>query len=321
MTLSGPLHFAPIFKTVIWGGEKIASFKGIDSSEPNIGESWEISAVSGAESVVDRGPHKGLTLSQLISRYGASLMGEENFARHGSRFPLLIKLIDAHDNLSVQVHPDDRLAQERHGCNGKTEMWQVIRTEPGARIFTGLREQLTPELYDARVAEGTIMQAVASYESAPGQTYFLPAGRVHAIGAGNLLAEIQQTSDITYRIYDYDRRDAMGRPRQLHNEEARDAIDYTVLPDYMSHPDGNLLVSCPYFEVYRLEIASGETVPIPSTRDSFTILMCLEGEALILHPDGTTCPISRGETLLYPATMRHLQAISPSSSTLLSCQA
>ena len=302
-----PFHFAPYLKSVIWGGEKIAPYKGIVTDQQQIGESWELSAVPGHVSVVDRGPFEGQTLTELIDRFGAELVGAPNFEKYGHDFPLLVKLIDARADLSVQVHPDDRLAALRHGCKGKTEMWHLIDTDPGARIYAGLKESITPDEYEKRVADNTIMDVIAAYESAPGATFFLPAGRIHAIGAGNLLAEIQQTSDITYRIYDYDRRDKDGNPRELHTEQARDAIDYTVYPTYKSTPAGDCLAECPYFDVRRLPLTSAPA-PVHYGRDSFTIIMCLHGEGEIQIPGSEAVKIRQGETLLFPATMKSLTA-------------
>lgn len=312
--LNRPFHFAPFLKSVIWGGERIAPFKGIKTSQTSIGESWELSAVPGHVSVVDRGPCEGMTLTELIEKYGPELMGVANYERYAPSFPLLIKLIDAKADLSVQVHPDDELAGKRHNCPGKTEMWNVIETTPGAKIYAGLKEQITPDEYERRVADNSIMDVIAAYDSAPGDTFFLPAGRIHAIGAGNLLAEIQQTSDITYRIYDYDRRDKDGNPRELHTAQARDAIDYTVYPDYRATPQGTVLASCEYFDVRRLDVPAGKTVSIDHPRDSFTIIICLEGEGAILDAEAmTSFPIRRGETLLFPATMTALRTMGPVS--------
>ena len=319
------LHFAPYLKSVIWGGERIAPFKGIATDQTYIGESWEISAVPGHVSVVDRGPLKGKNLTELINEYGAELVGEAIYRQFGVNFPLLIKLIDACDDLSVQVHPDDALAQKRHHCPGKTEMWHVINTAPGAKIYVGLKEKTTPEDYERRVADNSIMDVIAAYDSAPGDTFFLPAGRIHAIGAGNLLAEIQETSDITYRIYDYDRRDKDGNPRQLHTAEARDAIDYTVYPDYRSNPEGSLLADCNYFIVDNIKSKDSEIIELPHTRESFRIVMCLDGEAEISSStdnndsDRQTLNIKRGETLLFPATLRSITVTSKAN--LLSIQA
>ncbi len=320
--LDQPFHFAPYLKSVIWGGERIAPYKGIKTDIRNIGESWELSAVPGHVSVVDLGPFKGKTLTELIGQFGAELVGKANYDKYGDTFPLLVKIIDAQADLSVQVHPDDELARKRHNCPGKTEMWHIIDTAPGAKIYAGLKERISPDDYEKRVAENTIMDVIASYDSAPGDTFFLPAGRIHAIGAGNLLAEIQQTSDITYRIYDYDRRDKDGNPRELHTEQARDAIDYTVYPTYKSAPEGDELASCEYFDVRRM-LLTDDPQPICQPRDSFTIVVCLHGEAEI-YPQviGDVIPgisvfspesaapilVRQGETLLFPATMRNLTA-------------
>lgn len=316
--INQPLHFTPYLKSVIWGGERIAPFKGITTDQTQIGESWELSAVPGHVSVVDRGPLAGKSLTELIDTYGADLVGREIYERYGSAFPLLIKLIDAKADLSVQVHPDDALAQARHNSPGKTEMWHIIDTDPGAKIYAGLNAQINPEEYERRVADNTIMDVIAAYDSAPGQTYFLPAGRIHAIGAGNLLAEIQQTSDITYRIYDYDRRDKDGNPRELHTEQAKDAIDYTVYPNYQSHPEGSLLAECQYFDTRCLNL-KGDTQPIANPRGSFTIVICLDGDAEIINnANGEAFAIKRGETLLFPAVMTSLSA--RGTATLLTVQ-
>lgn len=313
MNLSEPLHFAPYLKSVIWGGEQIAPYKGIETSQHEIGESWEISGVPGHVSVVDRGPLKGKTLSELIDIYGADLVGADVYKKYGKEFPLLIKIIDAKADLSVQVHPDDELAHKRHNCPGKTEMWYIMKTAPGAKIYAGLKEKITPDEYERRVADNSIMDVIAAYDSAPGDVFFLPAGRIHAIGAGNLLAEIQETSDITYRIYDYDRRGADGKPRELHTEQARDAIDYTVYPDYRNAPVSSSekeadLVNCSHFDVRRILLDGISEQQMNHTRRSFMIVMCLEGSAVLSYSDGKTVEITRGETLLFPAVLGNLKA-------------
>ncbi|MDE6495684.1 MAG: class I mannose-6-phosphate isomerase [Duncaniella sp.] len=314
MELKEPLHFSPYLKSVIWGGEAIAPFKGIVTDQKSIGESWEISAVPGKVSVVDRGSFKGRSLTELIEEFGPALVGGKVYETYGKNFPLLIKIIDAKDNLSVQVHPDDELAEKRHHCPGKTEMWHIIDTAPGAKIYVGLKQQITPDEYERRVADNTIMDVIDSYDSTPGDTFFLPAGRIHAIGAGNLLAEIQETSDITYRIYDYDRRDADGNPRQLHTEQARDAIDYTVYPDYKNAPvsadvaDVDL-VNCHHFDVRRILLDNTCELPMNHTRDSFMIVMCLAGEATLKYgTEGRTETIRQGDTLLFPASLGNIAA-------------
>lgn len=300
-----PIRFRPYLKTVIWGGDRICSYKGIHQPEPNIGESWEISAVPGHESVVEKGTYEGLTLTALIRDFGASLLGDSVVEKYGHNFPLLVKLIDANDNLSVQVHPDDELAMKRHNSMGKTEMWYIIDSAPEARIYAGLSLEMSPEEYELRVASDTLTEALAVHDSHPGDVFFLPAGRVHAIGAGNLLAEIQESSDITYRIYDYGRRDKDGNPRELHTELARDAIDFKVLPDYKNPPlpEGETkceLVSCDHFTTHRL-LVDGD-YEIRMDRSSFSILMCLEGEVTVSYPSGEM-KLSQGQTVLMPAVL------------------
>lgn len=309
--LDQAIHFSPYLKSVIWGGERLASYKGVATDQSSIGESWEISAVPGHVSVVDRGELKGKSLTELISIYGAELVGADIYKKYGENFPLLIKLIDARDDLSVQVHPDDELARKRHNCPGKTEMWHVIETAPDAKIYVGLKEEITPDEYERRVADNTIMDVICAYDSAPGDTFFLPAGRIHAIGAGNLLAEIQETSDITYRIYDYDRRDKDGNPRQLHTEEARDAIDYRVYPSYKSEPVDSVLADCEYFVVRKYE-AGEKAGDIQLDRESFTIIMCLKGEVRVDYAVDAEAPrrsvtIGQGDTWLFPATIRSIK--------------
>lgn len=309
-----PYKFQPYLKTTLWGGYQIAPFKGIYTAQPNIGESWEISGVPGHESVaVDRGiiddVDVGLTLTELIDKYKGLLVGDKVYKKFGNKFPILVKLIDSRQDLSVQVHPDDKLAMERHGCAGKTEMWYVIKADIGAKIYSGLRKSITPEDYenlvkesddaDAKNGENPMASVIATHESHDGDLYFLPAGRLHAIGAGNFLAEIQQTSDVTYRVYDFGRKDAHGKPRELHVEQAKDAIDYRVWPEYRTSYDStkptSQLINCPYFIVHRVVVQVAAQIDFEC--DSFVVVMCLWGEANI---NGIS--IRQGETVLVPAS-------------------
>jgi len=304
-----PYKFVPYLKPVIWGGQKIAAFKGMDVERTDIGESWEVSGVPGHESVsTERGipndPDLGLTLPALIAKYRERLVGKSVFSQFGTQFPLLVKFIDSRQDLSLQVHPNDTLAQMRHQCSGKTEMWYVMECEPGARIYTGLQRSLTPGEFEqiarkeVSPGENPFADIVASYESQSGDVFFLPPGRLHAIGAGNLLAEIQQTSDITYRVCDYGRLDSDGNTRQLHIDEARDAIDYTQVGNgrvqYDSHNDSATLVKCPYFTVFREEVSNEKRIDYGC--DSFVIVVCLSGKA-----DVNGISVQQGETLLVPA--------------------
>ena len=305
MIEKAPIRFAPYFKSVIWGGERICRYKGIGQDEDNIGESWEVSAVPGHESVVVEGTYKGIRITELIERFGPELLGRDVYERYEGKFPLLVKLIDANDNLSVQVHPDDELARKRHGSLGKSEMWYIIQADEGAKIYSGLNREMTPDEYVRMVEENTIEEALAVHDSHPGDIFFLPAGRVHSIGAGNLLAEIQESSDITYRIYDYDRRDAHGNPRELHTEQAKDAIDYTFHEEYRSAPADEaianaMIAECDHFRVHRL-LVDGE-MRHSFSGSSFTVVMCLEGDVVLEYEEGNMA-MRAGETVLLPAAM------------------
>lgn len=305
-----PLKFQPILKSAIWGGEKIAPFKGIATDQTQIGESWEISGVKGSESIVANGPDAGLSLSEMIKKYGADLVGQKNIDRFGTTFPLLIKIIDAAGDLSLQVHPDDELAKKRHNSLGKTEMWYIVDAEPEAKILSGLSAPLTPEKYQEIGSDSSLLDYVAQHQSAAGDVFFLPAGRIHGIGGGNMLVEVQETSDITYRIYDYGRVDAKtGKPRQLHVDEAKDAIDYTVYPNYVSQAGADIdgvadLVHCSHFNVYRLTINGNKTF-YPSG-ESFSTLTCIDGEATVTDDRGNSLPIKKGESMLIPAMAKKL---------------
>ena len=303
-----PLKFEPIFKTIVWGGEKIAPYKGVETEQEHIGESWELSGVKGNESVVANGALKG------------RLVGEHVYANTGDEFPLLIKFIDALSDLSVQVHPNDALAAVRHnGSKGKTEMWYVVDAEPGAHLLAGMTEEITPEEYEKRVADGTITEVLARHDVHPGDVFFLPAGRIHAICGGCFIAEIQQTSDITYRIYDYGRLGLDGKPRQLHTELAKDAIDYKVYPEYRTAytpvKDAETeLVSCKYFTTSLYEMDEAVTKNLEDV-DSFLVVMCLAGGGTLTDAEpvydaegrrgptkGHVIDLRQGETVLIPAT-------------------
>lgn len=272
--------FAPLLKQTLWGGRRLAAYKQLAEAPDTVGESWEVSGIAGSESVVCAGAASGLTLTELMQAMGPDLVGRENHRTCGGTFPLLLKFIDARRDLSVQVHPNDELAMRRHGCCGKSEMWYVVDGAPGARLLSGFCREVSPDEYAARVAAGTLPDVLRTYDVHPGDVYYLPAGRVHSIGAGCLVCEVQQSCDITYRIYDYGRTDAEGRPRPLHVEEAREAIDFRVVNEQV-HPTvvdnvPSTLVQTPYFttSLYRL------TEPIIcdySELDSFVCLVCTAG--------------------------------------------
>lgn len=313
--------FNPILKPTIWGGEKIASFKDITTDHDRIGESWEISCVEGDISVVSEGPDAGLTVRQLIERDGAKLLGRRNFERFGSEFPLLVKFIDAKHDLSIQVHPNDELALKRHNTKGKSEMWYVVDAAPTAHLKTGLREALTPESYVAAISDHSICDKIRDYNVKAGDVFYLPAGCIHSIGAGCFIAEIQQTSDITYRIYDYNRPGVDGKPRQLHTELSKDAIDYTLLDDcrvsYDEPAEGLVpLVDCPYFNVGLAKLTP-EPVAVPDM-DSFIIVIGIEGDIMIATGQGSQI-LHKGQTALISAesTDISLRSLTPTAKSLL----
>lgn len=308
-----PLTFKPILKSVIWGGSQICPFKGITPTEEGVGESWELSHVDDNFSVVAEGELANKSLDELIKEYGKELVGGKVMERFGSRFPLLIKFIDARDNLSIQVHPDDELAKVRHNSFGKTEMWYVIKADKGASLYSGFSQQIDKEEYVKRVENNTIMDVLKKYDVSEGDVFFLPAGRVHAIGAGCFIAEIQQTSNITYRIYDYNRKDKNGNPRELHTELAKDAIDYTLYPDYRTHYKAHTnatvnLADCKYFTTNLIEL---DTVMVRDfeEQDSFVVYICMEGSATLRDSNGYEIRIHQGQTALIPANNKTVAII------------
>lgn len=301
-----PYLFQPILKEIIWGGTDIRPFKGMTPTQEKIGESWELSHVDGDFSVVTYGADKGKTIDELIREYGESLLGAGVMKRFGTRFPLLIKFIDAWDDLSIQVHPDDALAEKRHHSFGKTEMWYVIKATPDAALYCGFSQPIDADEYVRRVEDNSIMEVLKRYNVTAGDVFFLPAGRVHAIGAGCFIAEIQQTSNITYRIYDYNRKGADGKGRELHTELAKDAIDYTFQNDYKTHytpqPGAAVeLVQCPYFTTRLLETET-PMMRDYATLDSFVVYICMAGSVELRDDNGNELTVSQGQTVLFPAT-------------------
>lgn len=301
-----PLKFDPILKTIIWGGSEICKFKEISPAQDNIGESWEISGVEGNVSSVSNGQLKGKKLDDILAEYKEQLLGKKNYDRFGNTFPLLIKFIDARENLSIQVHPDDELAKKRHNSFGKTEMWYVINASEGAYLYSGFKKQLTPDEYVQSIEENTFVDYLDKQDVKPGDVFFLPAGRVHAIGAGTFIAEIQQTSNITYRIYDYKRTDANGNERELHTELAKDAIDFKLYDrystDYTPKKDEVVLLeSNIYFTTNLLELEKPLMRDYESI-DSFIIYICMEGGAKITDDQANELSLKQGESVLIPAT-------------------
>ena len=306
--------FEPLLKQTIWGGDKIIPFKHLDTKLETVGESWEISGVKDNETIVANGEYKGKSLNELVRELKAKLVGKENFERFGEEFPLLIKFIDARKNLSIQVHPDDETAH-RHGKErGKTEMWYCVDIQKSKSahpyLYNGLKLQITPEQYKQMVENDTITDALARYEVHEGDVFFIPAGRIHAIGSGCFVLEIQQTSDVTYRIYDYKRRDKNGKCRELHTELAAESIDYSVLDNYRTDytptkNEGVELVSCPYFTTALYDLTEPMTLDY-SELDSFVILMAVKGEGTI-SANGEDMPFQMGDTVLIPASTEEVK--------------
>lgn len=317
-----PLKFRPILKETIWGGNKLGNLlhKSVKAGS-KVGESWEISGVEGNVSVVTNGFLKNNSLEELAEVYMGDLVGDKIYDQFGTEFPLLIKFIDATDVLSIQVHPNDELAAERHNSFGKTEMWYVMESDPGAELISGFNKKIDKETYLEHFNHKTLKEILNSEKAEKGDVFFIPAGRVHAIGKGILLAEIQQTSNITYRIYDWDRVDAQGKGRELHTGLAVDAIDYNFYPDYKTvyHSKPNqptTVVECNYFTTNVLQfdkIIDRDYFKL----DSFVIYICTEGEAKIDYSDKESIKISQGESILLPAVLKDIRLEPIKPTTLL----
>lgn len=306
-----PLKFKPLLKQTLWGGDKIIPFKHLSEDLQNVGESWEISGVKDNESIVSDGPYAGQKLNDVVAELKGKLVGEDNYSRFGNEFPLLIKFIDARQQLSIQVHPSDEIAHRQGKERGKTEMWYIMDSAPDASLRSGLKQQITPEQYKEMVENDTITDAIAEYKVKEGDCFFLPAGRIHSIGAGCFLAEIQQTSDVTYRIYDFKRKDKDGNYRQLHTKEAAECINYTVENNYRTEyvpvkNQGIALVSCPYFSTAVYDLDEPMTLDY-SELDSFVILIGMKGSGTVTDGEGNTLTLNAGESMLVPATTQTLK--------------
>jgi len=304
------IKFEPLLKQTLWGGDKIIPFKHLNAKMENVGESWEISGVKGNETVIANGEYKGMHLNELVRELKGKLVGEANYQRFGDEFPLLIKFIDAQQDLSIQVHPTDEIAHKQGKSRGKTEMWYALEPTPGAQLYNGLKQQITPEQYKDMVENDTITDALARYEVREGDVFFIPAGRIHAIGAGCFVAEIQQTSDVTYRIYDFKRKDKNGNYRELHTKEAAESINYTVLPNYRAEytptkNEGIQVATCPYFTTAVYDLTEPMTLDY-SELDSFVILIGVKGEGKLIC-EGQEMSFQTGDTVLIPATTKEIK--------------
>ncbi len=314
-----PLKFQPILKERLWGGTKLKDVLGKPIESDITGESWELSAVEGDISIISNGTLSGTSLQELINRRPEELLGKSVFKRFGKAFPILIKFIDAKQDLSIQLHPNDALAKERHNSFGKTEMWYVLDADKGADLIVGFNKDVTKEEYSNCLNNDTLLD-VLNYESVEeGDTFFINTGKIHAIGAGVLLAEIQQTSDVTYRVFDFNRRDKNGNLRELHTELALDAMDYDKKDDFKVEYDGqintvNAMVDCPYFKTNFIHLTKNIDLDV-SERDSFTIYMCVGGTAEIRTENGFTL-IQKGETTLVPANSKRIDIITSEAKLL-----
>jgi len=306
-----PLKFEPIYKEKIWGDQRLRTQlnKHIDQDK-KIGESWELSAVEGNVSMVKNGYLAGNNLQELIEIYMGDLVGDSVFERHGQEFPLLLKFIDADDVLSIQVHPDDEMARKKHNGNGKTEMWYVISADEGAGLISGFNLEIDQETYLKHLNENTLPEILNHEKVQAGDVFFLPAGRVHAIGAGILLAEIQQTSDWTYRIFDWNRMGADGKPRALHTDLALEAMDFKYYGKYrtdytLQTNEASNLVKCDYFTTNIMELDQPQQRDLIEL-DSFIVYMCMDGRLEITYDERDSVQLEKGETLLIPASIEHL---------------
>ncbi len=321
MNINYPIKFEPILKDKIWGGEKLKLLFNKKSIRNDIGESWEVSDVDGNISVVSNGNLKGQSLQEILRLYKDELVGKNVYKNFGDNFPLLIKFIDAKEALSIQVHPNDDLAKERHNSFGKTEMWYVIQAEDSGNLIVGFNKDSSKEEYVDHLESKRLLKILNQETVEKGDVYFIPTGRIHAIGAGVLLAEIQQTSDITYRVYDWDRLDDAGNSRELHTELAVDAIDYSSEKQYSTDYNtaenvSTPVVSCDYFTT-NIVVVNGEVQIDNSANDSFVIYMCVEGEVIIKYGDSKEEKLVKGETVLMPASLKMYQFKSSENSELL----
>ena len=315
-----PLKFTPRLKERIWGGTRLKTVLNKKVKSNHCGESWELSGVSGDISVVSNGFLKGNNLQELIEVYMGDIVGDSIYERFGTEFPILVKFIDAQDDLSIQVHPDDKLAAERHGAYGKTEMWYVLEAGKDSNLIAGFNQKIDREKYVQALNDKKLKDFLNFEKVVAGDVFFIPAGRVHAIGKDILLAEIQQTSDVTYRIYDWDRVDDNGKPRELHTFLALDAIDYSLCDEYKTRyqkPEQGTaeMVKCQYFTTNI--ICFGQPLEKNYQKlDSFVIYVCISGDCSIKWNADESMKIAKGDTILLPAVLDDVKLI-PSEPTEL----
>lgn len=309
-----PLLFEPNLHSVIWGGNQIKPYKGLEPSNDPIGESWEVSAVPTSTSIISNGVWKGRDLISVIDEYPEGILGKKVNEKYQGKLPLLVKFIDAKRDLSIQVHPNDEMAMREHGKMGKSEMWYIIKADKGAHLYAGFKEEITPYEYQKRVEDGSITGVLADHQVKVGDVFYLPAGRVHAICGGILLAEVQQSSDVTYRIFDYNRPGMDGKPRELHTELAAQALDYHVEDSYRTEYSeasnkAVQIIDSPYFSVRVMEVFKSFHRNLKKY-DSFVITMCIEGDCKIrVRSTGDEIELKQGNSTLIPAAIADYDVI------------
>lgn len=309
-----PLQFEPILKERIWGGTKLKTFLNKPITSDITGESWEISTVENDISIVANGAFQGKSLNDLIAEFPVAVLGTKVFAQFGNQFPLLFKYLDAREDLSIQVHPNDALAKKRHNSFGKTEMWYVMQADADARLIVGFKEPSSPEEYIQNLNNKTLLNILDSKKVKQGDVFFLATGTIHAIGAGTVIAEIQQTSDITYRVYDFDRVDANGNTRELHIDLALEALNYEKIDAERLYSKtknvSNEVVNCEYFTTNFIPLDGNSTVS--KDGESFTVYMCVDGD-FQLAVAAETYSYKKGDTVLIPASLTEFQLIGKAS--------
>lgn len=304
-----PLKFNPIYKHLLWGGKKLNQILNKNIEGENVGESWEISTVKGNISVVSNGELSGKNLQELIELYPEEILGSRSLTKFGVEFPLLFKFIDAKLDLSIQVHPNDKIAKEKHNSFGKTEMWYVVQADENSKLIVGFRKNETAENYQKYLVENNIEQLLHIYTVQAGDVFFIESGTVHAIGAGTLIAEIQQTSDVTYRLYDWNRKDLSGKPRELHTDLALEAINFNKIEPFVSGGgviENKKLVACDYFVTNQLHVDG--TIDWKREVASFTVFMCIDGK-FEMEGFGFKIGVNKGETVLVPAIIENMKLI------------
>ena len=309
-----PFLFEPNLHPVVWGGDRLCKYKGIEVVDEPIGESWEVSAVPTSTSIITNGEHAGRDLTSVINEAPEAILGSSVSRQYHGELPLLVKFIDAKKDLSIQVHPNDEMAQREHGKMGKSEMWYIIDAAPGSYLYAGFKHSITPEEYKRRIADGSITEVLARHTVKAGDVFYLPAGRVHAIGGGILLAEVQQSSDVTYRIYDYNRPGMDGKPRELHTELAAKALDFRVEQEYRTYYEkglnkASLVIDSPYFSVRVIEADTMFHRNL-TKYDSFIICMCIAGDCRIrIRQNGEEVLLRQGNSCLIPAAIANYDVI------------